>query len=273
MAISRRTALSAAAVGLASPRLGFAAPTFATSADILRAFVRLRGALDGRLVYWWLEDVRSAVVATRVYPLFRARVGTFLRVKDLGAGGFSVTTLETSYYVDLKTDQLLHTLKNPINGKDMDIASVVLGPSTAVIRAEGEDAPRTARGGTLESHTSRGPVTVAGDDVLIAEDRFARITFPDPSTPPYNTSELNVYRGRLSQLSDPDRPYVDAWVSYQSVSAFQPRHKMDGVIGHISARAVGAKVASLEAMPKRWRELVERENPEIVANIEKVLSD
>ncbi len=275
LSTSRRTVLGATVGSLAWPFA--AAPTraaqgFETPPEITCAFMRLRGALDERIVYWWLEDVRSAIVATKVYPLFRARVGSFLRVKSLGDGAYAVTTLETSYYVDLVTDQLLQTMRNPVTSAEIEVASVVLGPTTSVLRAAGEEGPATARGGKLTSRTSRGPVTVVGDDVLIAEDRFARIDFPDPATPPYNTSELNVYRGRLSQLSDSARPYVDAWVSYQSVSALQPRLRMDGVIGHVSARAVGGKVATLDAMPAKWRAIVEHQNPEIVGDVARALA-
>lgn len=271
--LTRRAGFGLTMGAVAAPILSPAqAASFDTPPEILRAFIRLRGALDERIVFWWLDDVRSAIVGTKVYPLFRARVGTFLRVKQLDPDAFAVTYLETSYYVDLAADQLLRTMKNPITGADMEISSVVLGPSTSIIKASGEEAPRRARGGTVESRSSRGPVTVVGDDVLITEDRFSRITFPDPATPPYNTSELNVYRGRLSELADAARPFVNAWVSYQSVSAFQPRHKMDGVDGHISARAIGAKAASLDAMPPAWRAIAEQQNPEILADIPSALS-
>jgi hypothetical protein len=145
---------------------------------------------------------------------------------------------------------------------------VVLGPHTTTLRPDGADLPANVRGGRYEFRVNtRGPVSVVGDDVLIPEDAFARVVFPDPAVPPYSTSELNVYRGRLSELIDPARPYVSAWVSYQSVSAFPARLKMDGIIGHVSARAVGAKVATLDEMPARWRAIAEKENPEIIADI------
>jgi len=270
--ISRRSGLGLSLGALVMPGSARAAAPFETPAEILRAFIRLRGALDERVVYWWLDDVRSAIVGTKVYPLFRARVGTFLKVRQLEPDAYAVTFLETSYYVDLKTDQLLTGLKNPVTGAEMEISSVVLGPSTSIMRASGEEAPRRARGGTVTSRSTHGPVTVVGDDVLITEDRFSRIDFPDPATPPYNTSELNVYRGLLTELEDPTAPYVRAWVSYQSVSAFQPRHKMDGVDGHISARAVGAKVPSLEAMPAAWRVIADRQNPDILVDIARALA-
>jgi hypothetical protein len=248
-----------------------AAPGFAAPAEVTRAFLRLRAALDERIVFWWLDDVRSAVVGTRVYPLFRARVGTFLRAKQVEPDAYAVTTLETSYYVSLDTDRLLTSIKNPVTGRAVDVKSVVLGPTTSILRASGEEPPRMVRGGRAESRTSHGPVSVVGDDVLIAEDRFTRIVFPDPATPPYNTSELNIYRGRLSELSDPQRPYVSAWVSYQSVSAFRPELNMGENVGHISARAIGAKVERLDQMPVRWRALIEQENPDIIADVSRAL--
>ena len=265
---SRRAGLGLAAA-LAMPAAGrAAAPALSTPAEILRAFVRLRGALDGRIVYWWLEDVRSAIVGTKMYPLYRARIGTFLRSRQVGPDAYALTTLETSYAVDLATDRLAPSIKNPLNGATIETPPLVLGPHTTTLRPDGADLPANVRGGRYEARlNTRGPVSVVGDDVLIPEDAISRVVFPDPATPPYNTSELNVYRGRLSELSDEARPFVSAWVSYQSVSAFQARHKMDGVTGHISARAVGGKVASLAEMPAAWRALAEQSHPAIIGDV------
>lgn len=268
IAFTRRTGLGLAAALAATGSGRAAAPSgFRTRAEILRAFVRLRGALDGRIVFWWLEDVRSAVVGTRMYPLYRARIGTFLRSRQVGPDAYAFTTLESSYATSLESDQLAVSITNPVTGATIETPSVLLGPHTTTLRLDGAELPPNVRGGTYESRlNTHGPVSVVGDDVFIAEDAISRVVFPPP-TPPYNTSELNVYRGRLSELKDPDRPYLAAWVSYQSVSAFQARHKMDGIVGHISARAIGAKVKSLDEMPNVWRALAEQNHPAVLRDI------
>jgi hypothetical protein len=277
------SALASASVGHASqsgdatPKPA-AAPTLAatpaaTQADArldwrqpatqMDALIRMRGALDDRLVISFLEGVYYGVVAARIRPLYGLSAGLFRQYRPRSDGGWDYANFELVYVTDLESGELLTEFRNPYTGRTGKPPQTRLGPSRLTISPQRE----VIRGAALAAddagfHRFR-PARIVGDDVWILEESAVQ------APPPLNFSfnEVLTYRARAADLADRNLTHVPTEVHFNSVigwRAWQGMETFEGAPGHVMGNCAGRVVTRLEELPARYRSWTERHHPDVL---------
>lgn len=253
------------AVGLVGlmPTATSAAVPLDTPARILDALVRMRGAGEGQAAFWWLIETVYGVIGSQITPLYVGHVGTVVRSARQADGSYALTQLEAVFWSDLDGKRELTAFKNPYTGTENAMAPLVMGPHTVRLTTAGTEAPKAAPGGRMEFASNHGPVVQVGDDVFISSDVMATVTFDDAALRPRAVNDLATYQARLSDLASA-ADFIPSWVTFQSIASWPSVLKMGERDGHMVARAAGAKVKSIEAMPATWLTFAERHAPHIL---------
>ncbi|MFD8984600.1 DUF1838 family protein, partial [Streptomyces sp. NPDC059564] len=87
-----------------------------TPEELLHAFARTRGSLDGdEVTFWWTGDVYSSAPGEPYRRLFGfeglnvARIEAAAAPEDGGAGGYRMLSREAAFYLDPGTREILDT--------------------------------------------------------------------------------------------------------------------------------------------------------------------
>lgn len=266
--IGRRQLLAGAAAMLTCLHLPVAAAdlNFDDPEDLLIAAVKLRGSLDDRMVMWWMKGVRYGVVNDELKPLFGMLVGSFTRYKKVPGQGYRVKILELGYLTDLETGEPLEKFRNPYTNKVVDVPEQRLGPYPVMLTTAGIKLEAGAIFGEIDLKTSLGPAIVEGEDIWLREDSTAKVESDHPMMGKHVYNELVTYRGRVSDLNDPDIAAAPAEISYQSVTSWREWHQSDGVPGHTTARAAGRKIFSVDGFPADYLRAARARHPEIISD-------
>jgi len=235
-------------------------------ADRLTALAKLRGSLDGRVVMWWMKGVYYGVVDDVLTPLFGTLIGSFQRLRPEPGKGFELTMLELSYFTDLKTGAVLDTFTNPYNGKLCQVPEQRLGPLPVLMTPTGVILPKVPAFGTVELTTQVGPAIVQGDDVWIRDDSTVKVDSDHPMMGKHTYNELVTYQGRLSDINNPDVLSAPAYITLQSVTSWREWMQAEGVGGHTTARAAGAKISRVEDFPREYLAAARARHGAIIAD-------
>ena len=239
--------------------------------DLLTAAVKLRGTLDDRMVIWWMKGVRYGVVKDELNPLFNMLVGSFSRYKEVPGRGYQVTMLELGYLTDLETGEPLDEFKNPYTGKVVKVPEQRLGPLPVMLTSSGVEIDSGATFAEIDLRTRLGPAIVEGDDIWLREDSTAKVDSDLPMMGKHVYNELVTYRGRVSDVNNPDLAAAPATVAYQSVTSWREWFKSGGMPGHTTARAAGRKIFSVDELPADYLAAAQARHPEIIADPEAAL--
>ncbi len=234
--------------------------------DRLTALAKLRGSIDGDVVMWWMKGVRYGVVDDIVRPLFNMLIGSFLTTRPLPGVGFELNMLELSYFTDLETGTVLDTFTNPYNGKVCTVPEQRLGPYPVKMTPGGVVLPDAPMFGNVELSTQVGPAIVHGDDVWLRDDSTVKVDSDHPMMGKHTYNELVTYRGKLSDINNPDLPSAPAEIIFQSVTSWREWFQAEGVGGHTTARAAGTKISRIEDFPPEYLAAARERHPEIMAD-------
>lgn len=280
--LNRRSFIAAGAV------LGAAAPALAATTEsvtaagplnaadpkaLLKALVKLRGSLDGRIAFWWMKGPRYGVVGTTVTPLFQNLVVSWHRFARQPDGNYKATIVELSYYVDVKTGELLdHNWRNPITGATNALEHIAFGPVTSTLTLSGVTPPEKTPGAELRVKSTRGVLAQHNDDIWLQEDVSATIVSETASgRAPYQGNDITTYHGSLRQVLDANSPSAEATMHYQSVTDWRTWMNMGDIKGVLMARASGRKVWSLGDVPQEILAAARRLHPQIISDPAKAL--
>jgi hypothetical protein len=244
--------LTAAAAGsalLPARNVSAASPDLDDPSNRLTALAKLRCSLDGSVVMWWMKGVYYGVVDDVLTPLFGTLVGSFQRIRPEPGKGFELTMLELSYFTDLKTGAVLDTFTNPYNGKLCQVPEQRLGPYPVLLTPTGVVLPKVPAFSAVKLRTQVGPAIVQGDDVWIRDDSTMTIDSAQAMMGKHTYNELVTYQGRLSDINNPDISSAPAYITLQSVTSWREWMQAEGVGGHTTARAAGAKISRVEDFP------------------------
>ena len=287
MQIDRRTALaglasaSALAGFAASPSTADAAARAAAGPDAgaldldsapgrLEALIRMRGALDDRLVISFLEGVYYGVMGARITPLYGLSAGLFRQYRRREDGGYDYANFELVYVTDLDSGELLEEFRNPYSGKVGKPPQTRLGPSRLTITPALEVARPAAFATPGSFHRFRAP-RVVGDDVWITEE--SAVQAPPPMNFAFN--EVLTYRASRKDLADRKRGHVPTEVSFNPVIGWRPWQGMEGFEGppsHVLGVCNGRVVTSTEDLPPRYQAWTRRFHADVLADPLKVLA-
>ncbi len=285
--LSRRSLLADLAVTGAVAATGAAVPAVARGApeaaaripDLsdpkaqLDALIRMRGALDQRLVISFVEGVYYGVMEARIRPLYGLSAGLFRQYRARPDGGYDYVNFELVYVTDLDTGELLTEFRNPYSGRSNKPPQTRLGPTRLTITPTLEVQRPGAPGHSPSSasfHRFRPP-RVVGDDVWIVEE--SAVQAPPPMNFAFN--EVLSYRTSLKALSDPTLVHVPTDVQFTPVIGWRPWQGMDGFEGppsHVMGVCAGKVVTRFEELPARYQAWTARFQPDVAADPLKLLS-
>lgn len=230
---------------------------------LLRAYMKLGGALDDRLVIWWMNGLRYGVVGADVKPLFGMKVGMFHRFFRQRDGSYQLAMFELTYYTDLDTGRLLDIFQNPYTGEVNDVMHVRLGPTIRRQTSTGQIVDRDDS--TIREYWSQlGPATVQGDHIWIATDVKAHIVLPFPKAPDIRINHYTTVLGRRSEVLDPERLSVPASLAFQNILKWEPWMKMGEHAGEMMSRASGCKLEDPSELPVDYLDMARAIHPWLI---------
>ncbi len=259
--------------------------------DLVTAVVKMRASTDGRLRFGWLMAKRFSYIDGEVIPLLDLLAGTVSRALKTGPGIYDVTVLETTYYRDFLTGELLRDMIMPGTGKVVEVPLYRSGPKTIAVeasnvtaeestggagvvekdgeRTQGQFAPR----GSVRLERSLGPAIVDGETVWIRTEEYGRVSPASAEQSPVFYRESATWQGRLGELIDPDVHSAWTALSYAAATSWRPWMDMGDVEGHTMSNGVGGKVDDIDDMPADWLELTAEHHPDILENPERALAE
>lgn len=257
--------------------------------ELVRAVRKMRSSTDGRLRSGWLEAKRFSYIDGEIKPLLILLAGTISNSRDNGDGTFDINVVETTYYLDVETGELLDTLEMPGTGKVVKVplyrsgpGVVTVGASTAISElATGEEGVVSEDGkegtaafapkGDVKLERSVGPAVIDGNTVWIQTEEYGRVFPTDPKDARVFYKESAIWQGELDELVDPAVHAASAKLSYSAASSWRPWMEMGDIKGHTMSSGIGATCNSLAEMPEEWLRLTKIHHPDILENPEGVL--
>jgi hypothetical protein len=254
---------SLATIGAALPK------TNAETQTNLRRFIKMRGALDGRLVIGCVTGRYSGVVDGQITPLFSVVSAVFSLYRPRNEG-FEVASLEQAYYTDLQTGQVLDHWKNPYTNEPVAVpiysespSLVFLGPDLAF------HSPKPPGPGVHVAHTARGPETV-GNDIVFVEQVSVTVAAAKGGQP-FTYRDNTVLRAPASAVDRPDTPSTPSQTTFDAVVSWRPWLNMGARPGHMEALGYGTFGVSPSSLPPAWLTATSRARPILLTHPEHLL--
>jgi hypothetical protein len=246
-----------------------------SSEQTLQAWMKLAGALDDRLVIWWMDGMRYGVVESRAQALYGMKVGIFQRYFKQPDGFWKLAMFELTYYTDLKTGKLLEKFKNPYTGELNSVRHVRLGPDIRHQTIEGQlaDPDDLAMQSMLHDYsTTLGPAVINGDSVWIPSSVEARIVFPKPTAPDIRLSHYTTVMGSMQDFENPAVLSAPCSLAFQNILKWEPWMRMGDHPGEMMSRAAGRKLENIEELPADYLEMARAVHPWLIKDPIETLS-
>ena len=222
-------------------------------ADLPMAYRKLRYTMGDGLVMWWFQGMKYGQRDAKFQPMYGVETCNWNRVKQLPAGGFSVTVLECAFYTDLSTGKVLRRLDNPYTGRAVDIPYAVVGPVTAKYDAKSNLIPLTEIGGSrIQMNATSGPMNVLGDTLWMKTRNDFQI-FPKSGGAERQVNEWATYVADVGEIADPAVTSILATVDLVEVTTWPKWLDMAGQPGAMMGQISGQKVSRFEDMPQGFR--------------------
>jgi hypothetical protein len=239
-----------------------------TQAD-LRRFVKMRGALDGRLVIGCVSGRYDGVVDGQVTPLFGVVSAVFSLYRRQGAG-FEVASLEQAYYTDLQSGQALEHFKNPYTGETVTVPVYSEAPGLVFV---GPDlvfhTPKPPGPGVHVAHAARGP-EIFGDDIVFVEQVSVTVDAAHGGVP-FTYRDNTVLRAQAHAVDRLDTQSTPSQTTFDAVVSWRPWLNMGARPGHMEALGYGGFGVAPAGLPAAWVKATERARPSLLDHPERVV--
>ena len=239
--------------------------------QVARVFKKLAYATDDRIGFWWLRATRYALVETELIPLWDMHVGSGFQVRDLTASAYEVAYFQSSFYTDLKSGALLRRFDNPFTGKTIDMPHVAPTRSVVSFDETGRTDRPTGVLASLSRRAAPGPVWIENDKVWVRGDVILSGEPGADGKRPIRVNDLTTYFGSLRDVEDASNRMPAAGQIFSDINIWPPWLGMGDHKGDYYSRGLGFKVATFEAMPSRWKDLMRSEYPEAARDIPRLL--
>ncbi len=262
---------------------------FESDAEMVHALRKMRSNTDGSLRSGWLEAKRFSYIDGEIAPLLLLLAGSISTSRDNGDGTFDIKLIETTYYLDVDSGEILDTLVMPGTGKVVKVPLYRSGPGVVTVGTQtqdtevstgdagvvGEDGEKEeaafAPRGDVELDRSVGPAVIDENTVWIPTEEYGRVFPVDPKQPRIFYKESAIWQGELDELLDPNVTAASAKLSYTAATSWRPWMEMGDVKGHTMSSGIGATCNSLDEMPEEWLRLTSIHHPDILDDPEGVL--
>ena len=236
---------------------------------LLEAYVRLSGAMDDRLVIWWMEGVRYGVINAKAKALYGMKAGLFHRFYRQPDDSYKIAFFELTYYTDLRTGALLEEYDNPYTGKTNRVRHVRLGPEIRLLDTNGLIGPDNPM--VREYRSSLGPALQSDDRVWIPTSVEAKIKFPKPTAPEILLNIYTTIQGSVTDAFDEKLLSAPCSLEFHNVLKWEPWMEMGDHPGHLMTTASGQKLESLDQLPEAYLQMAGKIHGKYIADPRKAL--
>ncbi len=273
-------AMSQAAAGSAAS----IRPAPLDDATLMRTFMKMRGATDGRLTIGWVDAVNYAFIDGETWPMYRLLAATWQTFRKTSDTLYESRTLEVAHFLDMQTGALLEKLTMPVTGAVVDVPRYRAGPTNGKValrldetrdfRMAGETKEGASffrSGKALASQLVSEPQR-EGELFRVREDLNTRILPSTPGERGFFYREWTIWSGAWKALSNPAVHSVATEVVYSAATAWRPWMKMGDGPGNTLQNGRGGKVERVEDLPPEVLRLTRQVHPDLVADGAAVLA-
>lgn len=223
--------------------------------DSYQAMLRVVGDTSGKAVFKdWDATIFAALPGEKPQPILRTigfNAGRMLKQAD---GGYHWVTREVSYYVDLKTGQIIERWANPFSGKTVDVVQVANDPvSNKFPKLQaGQPNPFAA----FSRFDVRGEVSWMRWDVpLKYPNELKPASDPDESSgESYVASEHFIWFSSTADLQSDTATSTPVHYSWFRSGPWLPWMKMGMAPGFLIYSGNGRKYGSFDELSQQLRE-------------------
>lgn len=245
----------------ALPRIGgelpSRAPDLTLPAENLRALIRLTASLDEGDVPWWYDGTIYGIVAgENPRPLFKFEGMELYWMRHLADGEYELVGNTVTFFRDIETGAMLERFKNPYTGQENTVPAAVQGGGA------GRGFNYSVRGIRASKFIAQIP-----EKSLVLDWSFGRdhvwlhnTTAYPPGLAPPRLQRQTMFAAQKDFLNKRLKNIPALFSS----TVFMPWLKwleMGERPGHVVWHASGAKLESIEQLPREYRARAEREYP------------
>jgi hypothetical protein len=271
-AVSRRQWLGSLALGIgvaAGSSLALPEADAATGRDLsdladpevnLTNLVRMQGSLIEQDVPWWFTGMIFAVRGDHETPRPLVRFeGMEVYWFSHRPSGFQLGGHTVTFFRDVETNEFLREFRNPWTGRLDEVKPAVQGGNLGFSYSR-EGIWPVRLDGTPLGEPRRAPLKLQwhsiGDHVWLQHQ-----TVYPPGMPPMHGQRQSLFTRRQDFL-DSSVTALPATFSSTVFMGWLKWMNMTDEPGHVIWHASGAKLRSLDELPREYRERAEREYPE-----------
>ncbi|MCB1601690.1 MAG: DUF1838 family protein [Xanthomonadales bacterium] len=234
--------------------------------DNLRAYLKMRGSLDGKdVVTWWSGQVFAAIPDERPKLLFGFEGMNVARMEQLEDGSWRMLSREYAVYKDPKTGEILQQWHNPWTGATLKVFDVQNDPVNQQLGGgprEDDGPPRLL------------PLRQMGDDVILGFD--VPLAYPNPiqpdlypessTGPVYVGSEHFGFYARKAELDDEAISSAPISIAWFREGPWLPWMKMGDHAGLLIYSGYGKKLlGGVDELPQPFHDYLKQQAPEFLA--------
>ena len=216
-------------------------------------FVKVRGSTDGQqAVMVWNGAIYTFVPGESKQHLFNIVGMSVARCLSHPEGGWDFTSRELTYYLDPKTQEILHQWENPWTKEVVTVMHVANSPVQGYFKGQ-------------------FPAKVTGDVTTFVFDLFP--SYPNSlanqpefaaysPNPTYQAAELFKLTVPTADLINPEQTTVSSLIlSWSRIGPWLPWMKMGTEPGQLIYSATGCKVENFTDLPQLLQEQIEQRVP------------
>ena len=267
MVMPRRSALGllgGLATAVSAPRGAMAATGSIAGYDTpdgkLRALIMMRGALDDRLVIYWLRSQYFGLVDGAITPMLGMVSASFSRYRPHKDGGYVAARGEAAYFTDFQGSDVQASVRNPYTGQMMQTPE--RSPHPSPVRIQADSTISVAEGAGLQFKNVVEDVEIVGGDVLLNERSMS--TLPIAGSKPSLYNEIVTYRATAADMADPAVKRPACTTSVTTTISWRSWMGMGDRPGHILAVGAGGFVSSIDQLPPSWIRATSRLHPDML---------
>jgi hypothetical protein len=235
-----------------SAGIGFAATPSALQPSGLEKFIRVRCSTTGDNIYTeWQGSVYAFVPQERQRKLFKLLGMNVARCIKNKQGEWQLLSRELNYYLDPKTNQIVHRWENPWTGENVAVVHVANNPVQYVLSGN----PSSENDGTNVTFVSDNLLTYP--NVLAADAKFKDYS-PEQL---YQGGEFFQLTTPVIELKNSTHAVKNMHIAWTRVGPWLPWMKMKGKPGYLVYSATGKKVANFEALSPLLKEEIKTRLP------------
>jgi Protein of unknown function (DUF1838) len=215
-------------------------------------FIRVRCTTTGENVYTqWQGSMYAFVPQERQRKLFNILGMNVARCIKNKQGEWQLLSRELNYYLDPKTNKIVHKWENSWTGETVAIAHVANNPVQNVVSGS----PKSEISSTNVTFVVDVPLTYP--NVLASDAKFKDYS-PEKL---YQAGEFFKLTTSLKELRNSTHGVKNMHIDWMRVSPWLPWMKMKGKPGYLVYSATGSKLANFEELSPLLKEEINSRLP------------